>query len=277
EVASITYNLSALHRDREEFNKAIDLLETCLNIESDDPNIHYQILNRLTFTNYQIKDFEKVYHYANKILSQSDKAGPRYTAYTYHIMGKSAMDLHDFDGAQKHLEKALTIIHSNPDYFYDKKAAFEVIYDMGLNSMKIDDLLAAEAYFHQAEVLISEVKQNPEYFEIYKSQADLYYELEDFQKSRKYENLYSKSLTAYLDTQEEIRATDQRYNMDLITKRYFAEIEKQEQIASILLYSKVISGGLLLLLLAVIGYYRYEKVKLRRSIEKELVALKFID
>ncbi len=271
------YNTSGLYRELKQPEKAIELLESCLLINSGQNTMLYKVLNRLTFTFYELKDYEKVNYYSSKIINNPENAGAKWTAFSYHIRGQSEFEKSNYILSQKYLEKALDIIQSNPKSFSDKKAEFEVVHDMGINSMQANDLLAAEDYFNQAEQYVPFITQQPEYFELYKSQADLHYELGQHEKSRHYENLYSKSLAEYLKTQEEIRATDQRYNMDLITKRYLAEIEKQEQIASIMMYSKIISGSLLFLLLAVIGYFRYEKIRLRRSIEKELIALKIIN
>ena len=64
--------------------------------------------------------------------------------------------------------------------------------------------------------------------------------------------------------------------MDLITKRYFDEVAKQEQVASILMYSKLISGTLLFLLLFSLWYNWYQKARLRKSIAQELIDLKMI-
>ena len=55
------------------------------------------------------------------------------------------------------------------------------------------------------------------------------------------------------------------------------KVEKQEKIASILFYSRLTSGGLVALLLFVIGYNRYEKLRIKRSIEKQLIHLEMME
>ncbi|MEQ9302736.1 MAG: hypothetical protein RJQ14_02380 [Marinoscillum sp.] len=112
---------------------------------------------------------------------------------------------------------------------------------------------------------------------MYKLLANCYFEKNLYAESKKYEDLYSESLNNFLKTQEDIQETDRRYNMDLITKRYFDEVAKQEKIATILFYSKLISGTLLALLLFTIGFNWYQKVKLRKNLVRDLMALKMID
>ncbi|MEO1253676.1 MAG: hypothetical protein AAFY41_02145, partial [Bacteroidota bacterium] len=132
-------------------------------------------------------------------------------------------------------------------------------------------------YLKKAESIISYAQQDPSSFKIYKTFSNVYYSqgLEDLGK--KYSEIFFDKTEAFLETQKDIQRKDKEYNFDLITQRYFDQVKKQEKIASILLWSKTISGSLLALLLLTIAYNRYQKVQLRKNLVQELVDLKVIE
>ena len=105
----------------------------------------------------------------------------------------------------------------------------------------------------------------------------MYYSVNNDILGQKYSELYYNKVQEYLDSQDEIQQQDKEYNFDLITKRYFDEVESQERIASIMQTSKISIGVLVALLLVTIAYHRFDKVRVRRNIEKELTSLQLFD
>ena len=277
EIISIQYNISGVLSDQDRFQESINVLNKILSIAEEGSKKYFDILNRLSNTHLKLGDFDKVSHYSNKIINKESEQNKKLVAYSHHLLGKVAIEGNQFNEAHSHLKSALGIVSNHPKYFKDKKAEFEILVDLGINNYRSGHFENAIVNYQKAEDLIPRITQKPEYFELYSHQADLFFELGNYETSKRYEDKYSENLNKYLKVQEELIETDQRYNMDLITKRYFAEVEKQERIADILLYSRLISGTLLFLLLATIGFNRYQKVRLRKSIEKELVALNIVD
>ena len=91
-----------------------------------------------------------------------------------------------------------------------------------------------------------------------------------------YSRQYFEHVQDFIASQNEVQKKDKEYNFELITKRYFDNVEKQDRVASIMMYSKISTGGLVLLLILVVMYYQIEKHRLRKSIERELRTLKVI-
>lgn len=271
------YNVSSLLRDQGKFTSSIKTLEEIKNLTSKKDKKYFEILNRLSMTYYEYGDYELSQFYSNKLLNECTDQS-KLIAYSNHILAKIEIQKNNLEKANEYLNNALEVLENNEkSNKIDEKSTFEVLVDMGIASYKLGDIQSTLKYYTKAESLIPEITQQVEYFEVYKNIANIHFEFADYKEAKKYEDLYSESLNAYLKLQEEIQETDKRYNMDLITKRYFDEVEKQERIASILLYSKLISGTLLMLLLMSVGYNWYQKAKLRRSIVRELIDLKIID
>jgi tetratricopeptide (TPR) repeat protein len=274
---NIHYNLSGVYRDQDKFNSAIDVLKKVLPFSDIQSKKYFDILNRLSNTYLKLGSYDSVKFYSNKILDEENKNNKKHIGYSHHLLAKTYIIEKDFLKAEEHLFETLEVIENYPEKFSVNKARFEALVDLGINSLESGDLDLTFKYYHEAETLLPKLDLRREYFELYKSLANIYYNISFYEKSKYYEDLYTQNLNEYLQIQEEIREADQRYNMDLITKRYFAEVDKQERIADILFYSKLTSGSLLVLLLIVIAYFRYQKVSLRKSIERELIALKLVE
>ena len=124
--------------------------------------------------------------------------------------------------------------------------------------------------------LIEYTKTNPESFEAYKTLSDLYYSIGDKDKGRFYQEEYFSISQEYIALQQKIQQKDKEYNFELITKRYFDDVKKQDRLASVMMYSKISIGGLLALLIMVVTYFQSEKIRMRKSIERELKSLKVL-
>lgn len=276
QVRSLKYNLSGIYRDQNQFDNAISTLHEILEQSEGSSSMRYKTLNRLSFTYFENNDFINAERFSQELID-SKCSDSELLAYSYHIIGKVFVRQQDYHQANKHLFEALSIVHADSNAFADAKAELEVLEDLGTNELQAGNTDKALTYFTEAKKLTALVTQNPEYFNVFKAIANIHFELGNFNEAKLHEDLYAKNLNEYLDLQRQLQETDRSYNMDLITKRYFDEIAKQEQIASILFYSKLISGSLLFLLLLTMGYNWYQKTQLRKSIVRELIDLKIME
>lgn len=272
-ILYLNYNLAGLYRDTQRFTEAVNLLEnSLLNIERTSPD-YLDFKNRLALTYRKFEKYDKSIAIYQDLLGQIDEDNWRKRASYHHNLAKSHKAIDELQEAQQNYLRAIEFKSLNEN----KKSLFSSYFGLAETHFKMRDLKNAKINFNLAEELMSLQPKHPDYFELYSFCADLNYELRDYEEAKKYNDLYSKSLNEYLDIQAELQESEQRINMDLITKRYFAEVKKQDRIAEIMFASQLTSGSLLTLLLLVIGYHRYQKISLRRSIERELVSLNIID
>ncbi len=269
----IKYNIAALYKDKGDYNLAIDLLSE--NIEKLDVGSrnYFNFNNRLALTLTEAKEFQKSIQVRKRVIEEISEDNIHEKGKYHHNLAKTYRLSGNYELALESYSKAIEYKGLKKV----KKSLFSSYFGIAETYFELGGYKSAEEYFAKAEELIDLQPTHPDYFEIYKKCADLNYTLGKYEKTKHYEDLYTANMNDYVSLQSEVQNTDQRYNMDLITKRYFAEVDKQERIASILMYSKITSGSLLALLFIVIGYHRYQKIRLRKSIERELIALKIIE
>ena len=276
QTISSLYNLSGVYMDMELFNEAISILEQ-IQITLDSKNHkYYDITNRLAICYMENGQGDQAQELAELVINSSLDKGLK-TVDSYQIMGRVSTNSGNFKKAEIYLEKALFIIMMQNNELRSGKSLFETHTYLGDMELANGDHQSALKHFANAEIYMTSTDQNPESFLNYKKQADSYFQIKNFVKSKAYEDLYFSELNNYLSEQQAIQDTDKRFNMDLITKRYFDQVEKQEKISSILFFSRLTSGGLLTLLILVIGYYRFEKIRVRKSIEQQLITLEMLD
>lgn len=271
EFLSIRFNTSGLMMDQKRYNDAVVILNNLIaNADLNSKN-YWKYNNRLGLAHYESGQYELAIEAHSKSLYYAN-ISEELKAYTLHNVGRCLSKLSDYDQAISYFNQALEIKKG----LEDKSLLFSTYSELGELKLKSGGYKESLDYFNLAEVYVDQV-DNVKNFELFKLKANALFKINEYHQAKKYEDLYSDRMNKYLDLQEKIQESDRRYNMDLITKRYFDEVAKQERIASILFYSKLISGSLLALLLFSIGYNWYQKVRLRRSIVKELVNLKVID
>ncbi len=267
------YALAGVFRDDGRYTEAIDLLLESLSNREPGARLYFSLHNILGLTYHDAKQFENSIDIFEKIVAELPEENWRFLGSYYHNLARSYRE-------SKNHEKALLNYQKAVEYKQlagSNKALFSSYYGLAETHYSIQDFDNSEKYFLTAENLLDLQSLHPDNFDIYKACANLNYELGDYRKSKHYEDLFAAKMDEYLEIQAEIQETDQRYNMELITKRYFAEVDKQERVATLLMYSKLTSGGLFALLIIVIAYHRYQKIRLRKSIERELIALKIVE
>lgn len=270
EIISIKYNQARNLRINQEYSNAIDLLISILP-KSKKERVP-RLLNEIGIAFMLNEDWDNAQLYFDRLASL-ELANPIYKAKSLHNLGEIEYKRGNLEGAIQMLKKSIDVKESLEE---NNKSLFISYKTLGEYSLFAKNTDEAGLYLGKAEKLFSKIAPSIDHFNIFQLLAEYNYKSGNGESAQYYANIYSSELEEYIQLQEEIQETDKRYNMDLITKRYFDEVEKQAKIASILFYSRLTSGSLLILLLSVIGYNRYEKLRVRKSIEQHLLKLEVI-
>lgn len=271
-LIKLKFNLALTYEQANQSDLAISLFTELLNVSS--AKREKRILNQLGLIHWQQGDLEEAKLYFNRLLNIDD-GFKIYTAKALHNLGEIEYGIGNQENAIALINQSIQLKQEIKDV--DGRSLFISYKVLGDYLFKKMDFTGALKVYTEAESLIEEVKHESISYELYGSLSQLSYEINNTEDARAYSNLYSSTVASYLTSKESLQETDRQFNMDLITKRYLDEVAKQEQIADILLYSKAISGSLLALLLLTIGYNRYQKVQLRKSILQDLINLKVVD
>ncbi len=271
-VRSLKFNLALTYEQANQIPQSISLFKELLPISAKDRQ--NRIINELGLIYWKEGDIVTAKSYFSQLLSL-DKENILYKAKALQNLGEIEYESGNYVMAISLINEAIEIKNQITDV--DSRSLFisyKILGDLHFKERELD--LAQKAY-KSAESLVSAVKHESFSFELYRSLSQLSYEFGNQIEGRSYSHLYSTTVDQYLSSQQTLQETDRQFNMDLITKRYLDQVAKQEQIASILFYSKIISGSLLALLLFTIGLNWYQKVQLRKSIVRDLINLKVVD
>ncbi|WP_462248548.1 tetratricopeptide repeat protein [Ekhidna sp.] len=271
-INSLKFNLALTYKQADYNEEAIALFKELLDVSSTKRR--YRVINELGLIFKNTGDFENAKAYFLQLQNVEDKY-LIYSAKALHNLGRMEYDSNNPEKAIDLISRSISIKEKISDV--DERSLFISYKTLGEYLFSMGDLSATEIAYNSAEKLIDAVKDESLSFELYRSISQLKYETDNPEKARDYSNLYSKAVDDFLESQQDLQAIDRQYNMDLITKRYFDEVAKQERISNILFYSKMISGSLLFLLLLTVGYNWYQKVQLRKSIIQDLINLKVVD
>ncbi len=269
---SLKFNLALTYAQTDEINSAIKLFNSLIEISEKERK--KRIINELGLIHWELGDLEKAKEYFSQLIEVAD-GYQLYKAKALHNLGEIEYELGNNEEAIELIKSSIQLKNEISDV--DQRSLFISYKALGDFLFQKGAFAEAQKAYASAEPLVESVQNEAFSYELFRSLSQLNYELGNPFKARNYSTIYSNKVDGYLEMQQKIQETDKQYNIDLITKRYMDEVARQERIASILFYSKLISGSLLALLLFSVGYNWYQKVRMRRSIVKELVDLKFID
>lgn len=276
QIVSLHLNQALVYQNNKEYDLAINHLHEIIPLITDE-GFRSEILNQIGIVYHKKGSNDLAIKYYNKVLEINDQSDrvKLFTAKALHNIGEIEHEIGNLQESIEYLNQAIELMESITNT--EKYGLFISYRNLGQYLFESGNIDRAEIYLFKALDIASFAEWDASSFNVYKILSDLYYKENNNNLGSKYSNLYFNKIQEYLETQEDIQKKDKEYNFDLITKRYFDEVEKQERIASIMFWSKLTSGGLLTVLLLVIAFNRYEKLRLRKTIEQELISLKIID
>ena len=273
-IVLLNFNHAGVFIDNSLYDKALEKLNSNLPYAKE---INYKLddyYNRIASAYLKAKDYNKALQYYSKLQDLVPVTDFEMLGYLNHNIALAYEGLSDNYKTKSHYLKSIDFKKKH----HDKTILFSSYFDLGRFLFESGEIDQSLTYFNKAIESVGEKQSlTPSEIEVYKLKANALFHQEKYIEAKGFEDAYTDKLNEYLDLQELVQDSDKSYNMDLITKRYFDEVAKQERIASILFYSKLISGTLLELLLFTVGFNWYQKVQLRRGIVKELVKLKIVD
>lgn len=274
QIIDLKFNQALVYQNNEEYDLAISYLESILP-EVDNVVFRSRIINQIGVNFRSKEDYETSSQYYNQLLSLPEEAR-HLSSRAHHNLGEIAYELGDRASAIEHLKSAISILNEIGAPEKHNYYLFIAYRNIGGYLLEGGETEQALSYLHEGEGIASYADHDPSSFELYKNLSSAYFNIGNNKLGNHYSQVYFEKAQGFIDLQKEIQQKDKEYNFELITKRYFDNVEKQDHMATIMMYSKISSGGLILLLILVISYYQMEKRRLRNSIEQELKTLKVL-
>lgn len=271
QYTDLIYLTARVLREEERYDEAIALLETSFeHFPKISKSLIAEIYNQLGLIHSRNGSHPEAFENFNKLLTlvKSDESiGNTYRSWAYHNLGDMYFKWKKFDSAvffyQEAIDFKLSIEAKDESLFRSYKGMSEAL-------IELRRFERAEVNLKEAEKLYSNSKNVEGYYEIYKLLSLTEKSKNNLEGYITYQDLYSISLENYLAEQRQIEAADKKYNLDLITQRYFALVAEQNRNQQIQYYSAVGGSFLVTLIVLIIAFFQYRKYRLRKDLEASL-------
>lgn len=267
----LVFLTSRVFSDEKKYDEAISILEsTYAHFHSIKKSTVAEIYNHLGIIYTDLGKKNEAITVFNKLLtfvSPDEKLEKKYGAWTYHNLANLYQESNNTDSAILFYRKAIDFKKSiNASH----KSLFLSLKDLGEAYLKIGNYDLAEVYLDEANLFLPNSKDVNNHYELFKFKSLVRRAKGDVEGYARYQDLYTSSLENYLSEQRKIEAADKKYNLDLITQRYFALVAEQERNQQIQYYSTVGGSFLVTLIVLIIAFFQYRKYRLRKDLEVSL-------
>lgn len=246
----------------------IDSIQTHLNI-SNSKRIAF--LNKAGVAHHELGDLKEALNYYTRVIDDSTSYGSDIYAICLLNIGTIHFEKSEYIDAIHYLDKAISYCQS-----YDlRRWLFKTYQKLGETYFHLNKIDLSIRYFNKAIELVEYGDQDAQAYEVYKLISDVYTSISKYEKALKYKQTYSFKLEEYIAQQAEITQQEQKYNIKLLTDRYYdllaADLDqkKTERLA------KFGIGGTTLFFLSILFVIWYRQRRTRLSLAKELNAIEW--
>ncbi len=264
QVVELTFNQALVYERDEQYNKAItfyrDVRRLSDSISYNNVSYKYRVLNQIGLVYLENSEYDSAIVYFDQLLDIKDPAHMLFKAQALHNIGEIHYENGDVFKTISLLWQAVSILEKIGNVEYNLFLSYR---NLGRYLYETSQIEEAIAILGKAESIISYADWDPSSFEIYQSFSNLHYSIGNEELGNAYLKIYNDEVEAYHGVKKE--------NLELITNRYFEKLEKEEKeerIASIMFYVKLIGGSLLCVFGLILGYNRVRSVRLQRSREE---------
>ncbi len=273
-IPVLHYDLALLYKEHNLYSQALSTLEVAQTLIEPGSDYYFRSLSLFGTTLKNLEKYDSANYYFGIVLKECPSDWHRRKGFAYNNLGQNHEAEGDFDRAAN---AYLMAIREKKLIEKDSETLFNSFKNLGALYTKMGMLDSALFYLNKAESLIPKVTSNPESHTLYLKMIDLFREKGNQEMQITYHERYEQAQEAYLKLQADIKKEQDKYNMNLITKRYFDAVEAQEyerELKARLIWVICISVFIMILIFA---GFKYKDYRLRKELEEELVALKIIE
>jgi tetratricopeptide (TPR) repeat protein len=278
QMTHLSWVIAQYYNKDQNHEQALDILEQARNYNQalGNKQLEMNIINTRGLVYKDMGEYDKGIAQFRQILeiapgSDSSRADEN-MAWSLHNIASCYEASGLFDSAVHYYARALKLkenIDDNYSYFTSLRGLAESHKALGQFDQSEKYYLLAE---QKSQTFNRDYDQ--EYLKFYASFAELYAVNGHFEKANKYQRVYSNKLTNYLEEQSLIELEDKRYNLSLITERYYEMVYQQERNQQIQWYGSLLIAFFILIIILVIVFNAYRNYTLRRDLEKSIKLIK---
>ena len=265
QVVILRLNQGLVYQRDEQFDKAIkffrDARRLADSISYNKISYKYEMLNQIGIVYLENQKYDSALLYFNQLLDIKDPAYYLYKALAFQNIGEIHYENGEVSKTIDLLRQTINILEKIENVEYNLFLSYR---NLGRYLFETNQIEEAIEILSKAESIISFAETDPSSFEIYKSFSRLYHSIGNEELGNTYQKIYDKEMETYHGIQKE--------NLVLIANRYFEKVEKEEKeerIAAIIFYGKIIVGSLFGGFLLILGYNRFNHQRSKEEFKRE--------
>lgn|GEM_PF-1140449 len=267
QIISLLQNEGNEYYEEQKFDSTISIINQALSNYNPGFRKRIGFINNLGLAYWNQGKPDKAIRYYQSILVLQDSIhDPEFIAKVHHNLALALMDKNQYEESIINLKKAEEI-NTKEGY---SNILFGNYKNLGKSFYSLGDKEKAIGYYLQAAKLFDEEYVDPEDYDVFKLIGEFYYEHNQPELAREYEVKYSQHLEDFIARQKEIEELDKKYNMELLTQRYFDLLEVQETHQQSLHNVELGLGAGIILLLIILAHVLYRQHYRKLAIARDL-------
>lgn len=253
------------------YQDALVLIDSVFNHFELNEKMHIILNNKKGACLVRLDQQEK----AKKTFLAAIKFDPKHTAkeYTYALNNLSLIykDEEKYDSALYFLSKTKNSIALMGSKI--NSLEFTIARTKASVYQAMNDIENTLLHFDTALSYVGKPDIGTNYFEIFKDVSEFYESQNDIAKALAYKSRYSEHLNKYLDQKNKIEELDKKYNIELLTDRYFDLLAAQNDKKEAVRTAQWSMGSVIMLLLFALIFMIQQKIKINREIRRSLLQI----
>lgn len=153
---------------------------------------------------------------------------------------------------------------------------FESYQKIGETFYQLNNVDSSLFYFKKAISMVENGDQDASSYEVYKLIGEVYSNEQNYEKAAEYKEKYAVKLEKYISQQSSITEQEQKYNIQLLTDRYYDLLAADEDQKKIERLAKFGIGGITVIFLSILFVILYRQRRTKISLARELSEIDLI-
>ena len=224
-IPVLHYDLALLYEEHNLYSQALSTLEVAQTMIEPGSDYYFRSLSLFGTTLKNLEEYDSANYYFGIVLKECPSDWHRRKGVAYNNLGLNYEAEGDFDRAAN---AYLMAIREKKLIKKDSETLFNSFKNLGALYTKMGILDSALFYLNKAESLIPKSHLKPGISYTLPEDDRPVREKGNQEMQITYHERYEQAQEAYLKLQADIKKEQDKYNMNLITKRYFDAVEAQE-------------------------------------------------
>ncbi len=267
QIISLTNNLVYVYLQEEKYDEALSTIDSLRSKFNLDQDKIIQLKNKEGTAYLNLGDLEKAASCYQYIISNDPGTDKEMYALSKHNLALISIKKGKFEEAISFLEDVIR-------YSEEKKLnyrLFRALQELGQTYISLNEThLALEKFLKAEDIIKNSFTNNAETYSVYQLLSTTYEMQGNIKMALHYKETYSEKLEEYIAKQEEITELDKKYNIQLLTDRYYDLLAADQEKKNTERIAKFGISGTAFIFLSIVLMMMYRQRRMKQNLAREL-------